>query len=97
VQTTWIAYTVLRQGIEALGDLAITSTGLRHALDNGLRVDTGGLTPVLGWRFQDLLAARDYPRLVNTDVTFQQVKGGRLGSARPGFINVSATLEGTVP
>lgn len=93
VQTTWIAYTVLRRAVEALGDRPITGNSLRHAFDNGLRVGTGGLTPVLSWRFQDLLAAEDYPRAINTDVTFQQVKGGRLVAERDGFVNVLTTLE----
>ncbi|WP_255950063.1 ABC transporter substrate-binding protein [Streptomyces odontomachi] len=93
VQTTWIAYTVLRKAVESLGDQPVTGNSLRHAFDNGLRVGTDGLTPTLSWRFEDLLAAEDYPRAINTDVTFQQVKGGRLVAEREGFVNVSATLE----
>jgi ABC-type branched-subunit amino acid transport system substrate-binding protein len=93
VQTTWIAYTVLRKAVESLGNLAVTPGNLRHAFDNGLRVDTGGLTPVLSWRFQDLIAAEDFPRLINADVTFQVVHDGRLVAARKGFVNVTTTLE----
>ncbi|GHH68949.1 lipoprotein [Streptomyces sulfonofaciens] len=93
VQTTWIAYTVLRRAVESLGDQDVTANSLRHAFDNGLEVGTGGLTPPLRWRFQDFLAAEDYPRLVNADVTFQQVRDGRLVAERKGFVNVSGTLE----
>jgi hypothetical protein len=92
VQTTWIAYTVLRRAVEAMGDKELTPVALRSALNNGLRISTGGLTPTLSWRFKDLLASQDYPRLVNTDVTFQVVRDGRLVSAHKGFVNVAGTL-----
>ncbi len=93
VQTTWIAYTVLRRAVESLGTADVTTNTLRHAFDNGLRVDTGGLTPVLSWRFEDLIAARHYPRLVNTHVTFQVVHAGHLVCGREGFVDVVQTLE----
>ncbi|WP_212912568.1 ABC transporter substrate-binding protein [Streptomyces sp. TS71-3] len=93
VQTTWIAYTVLRKAVESLGNENVTANTLRHAFDNGLKVETGGLTPPLRWDFSDLLAAPDFPRLVNADVTFQQVRDGRLVAERKGFVNVSNTLE----
>lgn len=93
VQTTWIAYTVLRKAIESLGSGEITPLAIRRTLDNGLKVNTGGLTPTLRWRFEDLIGAIDFPRLVNGDVTFQVVRDGRLTPARRGFVNMSKTLE----
>lgn len=93
VQTTYIAYTVLKQTIESLEGGEVSSRTLRRALDKGLKVETGGLTPTLSWRFKDMLAASDFPRLVNADVTFQMVRDGRLVPARKGFVNVSKTLE----
>ncbi|MER7347752.1 ABC transporter substrate-binding protein [Streptomyces aurantiacus] len=93
VQTTWIAFTVLRQAVESLNGDDVTPRALRRTLDQGLRVDTGGLTPMLSWRFEDMLAAGDYPRLINADVTFQVVRDGRLVLARKAFVNVAKTLE----
>ncbi|WP_406105834.1 ABC transporter substrate-binding protein [Streptomyces sp. NBC_01003] len=95
VQTTWIAYTVLKQVIESLGNGDVTSHTVRDALDGGLKVRTGGLTPTLSWRFEDMIAARGFPRLVNADVTFQVVRDGRLVAARRGLVDVSRTLEAT--
>ncbi|MFE9097150.1 ABC transporter substrate-binding protein [Streptomyces sp. NPDC007264] len=95
VQTTWIAYTVLRRVVESLGKGEVSARTIRTALDNGLEVNTDGLTPPLRWRFQDLTAVIDYPRLINSDVTFQVVRDGRLAAARKGFVNVSKTLEST--
>ncbi|MFD5075601.1 ABC transporter substrate-binding protein [Streptomyces sp. NPDC058371] len=93
VQTTWIAYTVFQQIVEALGDGEVSSRTIRRTLDDGLKVTTGGLTPTLSWRFEDLLAAVDFPRLINADVTYQVVREGQLVSARRGFANMSKTLE----
>ncbi|MFF1694736.1 ABC transporter substrate-binding protein [Streptomyces sp. NPDC058257] len=93
VQTTWIAYTVLKKAVESLDGGEVSSRTLRRALDRGLKVETGGLTPTLRWRFKDMLAASDFPRLINADVTFQEVRDGRLVPARKGFVNVSKTLE----
>jgi ABC-type branched-subunit amino acid transport system substrate-binding protein len=93
VQTTYLAYTVFRQAVEALGDHDVTATSVRSALDNGLKVDTGGLTPTLRWRFTARLAAIGFPRLVNADVTLQTVRQGRLVAARRGFEDMTKTLE----
>ncbi|GGX46608.1 lipoprotein [Streptomyces fructofermentans] len=93
VQTTWVAYTALREAVESLGDGEVSSRTLRRTLDDGLRIETGGLTPTLNWNFEDMLGAKGFPRLVNSDVTFQQVRGGRLVTARKGFVNVSKVLE----
>lgn len=92
VQTTWIAYTVLKAVIEKIGDEEVTSRAIRRVLDNGLQVDTGGLTPTLSWRFEDLIAAASFPRLINSEVTFQVVRKGQLIAARKGFVNVEQTL-----
>ncbi|MEV6563916.1 ABC transporter substrate-binding protein [Streptomyces kronopolitis] len=97
VQTTWIAYTVLRSLVEQLDDRGtedITAHTLQQALDRGDRaVDTGGLTPKLRWRDEDMLAVQDFPRIVNGTVTYQVVRDGELVAARKGFVNVTGTLE----
>ncbi|WAX79469.1 ABC transporter substrate-binding protein [Streptomyces sp. KMM 9044] len=93
VQTTWIAYTVFRQVVESLGDGEVGADTVTRTLDDGLKVETGGLTPTLRWQFQDKLAAVGFPRLVNANVTFQEVEDGRLVSGRDGFIDVTDTLQ----
>ncbi|MFJ8534108.1 ABC transporter substrate-binding protein [Streptomyces sp. NPDC093591] len=93
VQTTWIAYTVFKKVVESLGDDEVTAASVREALDDGLKVSTGGLTPTLQWKFQDVLAAVGFPRLVNREVTLQVVRDGRLVAARKGFTNVTRTLQ----
>lgn len=93
VQTTWIAYTVFRQAVESLDGGEVTADSVRGALDNGLKVTTGGLTPTLRWEFTDRLASIGFPRLVNADVTLQAVQKGRLVSAKKGFVDVTKTLE----
>ncbi|MFF7448347.1 MULTISPECIES: ABC transporter substrate-binding protein [unclassified Streptomyces] len=93
VQTTWLAYTVFRAAVESLGDGEVTSTAVRKALDGGLKVNTGGLTPTLDWDYDNGLAAVGLPRLFNTEVTLQAVREGRLVTAREGFTDVRATLE----
>ncbi|WP_329282977.1 ABC transporter substrate-binding protein [Streptomyces sp. NBC_01451] len=93
VQTTWIAYTVLKAVVESLKGGEVSSTTVRRALDDGLRVTTGGLTPTLRWRFEDLLSVVGFPRLVNAQVTLQVVREGRLVAARKGFINTTKLLE----
>ncbi|MER5952028.1 ABC transporter substrate-binding protein [Streptomyces sp. NPDC001904] len=92
VQTTWIAYTVLRQVVAAIGDGEVTSDTVRRTLDKGLKVTTGGLTPPLRWDFDHMSAAVGYPRLVNARVTFQQVRGGRLVATRSASVDVTKTL-----
>lgn len=92
VQTTWIAYTVLKQVVESLDSDEVTAVQLSHALDNGVRIDTGGLTPALRWRYDDLLGAPGFPRIVNHDVTFQVVRQGRLVAQKPGFVDVGETV-----
>ncbi|MDI3386466.1 ABC transporter substrate-binding protein [Streptomyces sp. B-S-A8] len=93
VQTTWIAYTVFKQVVESLGDGEVNARTVARALNDGVRVDTGGLTPTLSWRFEDTVAASEFPRLVNANVTYQVVKDGRLVAARKSAVDVSRTLE----
>ncbi|KUN97632.1 ABC transporter substrate-binding protein [Streptomyces caeruleatus] len=93
VQTTWIAYTVFKKVVESLGDNAVTADSVRGALNKGLKVSTGGLTPTLQWKFQDVLASVGYPRLVNRKVSLQVVREGRLVAARKNFIDVTRTLQ----
>ncbi|MEV6177964.1 ABC transporter substrate-binding protein [Streptomyces sp. NPDC052016] len=93
VQTTWIAYTVFRQVVESLGGGEVTADSVRDALDDGLRISTGGLTPELRWGFTDKLASIGFPRLVNADVTLQTVRKGQLVAAKNGFVDVTKTLE----
>lgn len=93
VQTTWIAYTVFRAALESLGEgRSVGAETVRERLDEGRPITTGGLTPALRWRYEDLLAAHDYPRIVNTRVTYQRVRDGRLESARRGFVDVAESL-----
>ncbi|MGW1724933.1 ABC transporter substrate-binding protein [Streptomyces sp. NPDC002306] len=93
VQTTWIAYTVFKRVIESLAGGEVSADTVREALDDGLEIGTGGLTPTLRWRFQDRLAAVGFPRLTNAAVTLQLVKKGQLVAARKSFIDVTGTLE----
>ncbi|MFP3991732.1 ABC transporter substrate-binding protein [Streptomyces sp. E11-3] len=96
VQTTWIAYTVFQQVVESLGDGSeVSARTVSRTLNDGLRVETGDLTPPLSWRFEDTIAGRSYPRLVNAHVTFQMVRDGRLVAARKEAVDVSTTLEQT--
>ncbi|MFC8840654.1 ABC transporter substrate-binding protein [Streptomyces griseoincarnatus] len=93
VQTTWIAYTVLRQAVESLGDGEVTADTVTAALDGGLKVTTGDVTPTLRWKFQDALASIGLPRLVNANVTLHVVEKGRLTAAADGFTDVTSTLQ----
>ncbi|MFE4641726.1 ABC transporter substrate-binding protein [Streptomyces sp. NPDC056730] len=94
-QTTWIAYTALKAVIESVNSDVITSGKIADSLDRGARVDTGGLTPPLRWRYQDMLGTPGFPRIVNGNVTFQVVRDGRLVAETKGFANVGQTLSGT--
>ncbi|MGX1632304.1 ABC transporter substrate-binding protein [Streptomyces albidoflavus] len=95
VQTTWIAYEVLRRAVAEVDADRVTARAVHRVLDDGLSVDTGGLTPELRWRFEDLLAARDHPRLVNAEVTFQTVRSGRLTATGSGPHDLTGTLGAT--
>ncbi|MFI8948204.1 ABC transporter substrate-binding protein [Streptomyces sp. NPDC053750] len=93
VQTTWIAYTVLKEVVESLGDGEVSAGTVRRALDGGLKVGTGGLTPTLQWTFADKLASVGFPRLVNTEVTVQVVRQGRLVSDREDAVDTTRILR----
>ncbi|MFC4886866.1 ABC transporter substrate-binding protein [Streptomyces beijiangensis] len=93
VQTTWIAYTVLKQAVESLDKDSVSTRELAGRLDHGQPVTTGGLTPALRWDFASMLASADFPRVVNRSVTYQVVRQGRLVAQRKGFVNVGPTLE----
>ncbi|WP_369145808.1 ABC transporter substrate-binding protein [Streptomyces sp. R44] len=95
VQTTWIAYTVLKDVIESLDEDTITAGQITHALDRGEQIDTGGLTPSLRWKYEDLLGAPGFTRIVNHEVTFQVVRQGRLVAQKPGFVDVGETVLST--
>lgn len=93
VQTTWVAYTVLRQVLKSLDGEAVTAKAVQRALDRGDPVGTGGLTPKLNWGYDNMLAARDFPRIVNAMVTYQRVQDGKLRPVHEGFVDVQETLE----
>ncbi|MER5889983.1 ABC transporter substrate-binding protein [Streptomyces sp. NPDC001941] len=93
VQTTWIAFTVFRAAVESLGDQRVTATRVAGALDRDVRVDTGGLTPSLRWRPSDLLGRPGQLRVVNSDVTFQVVRRGKLVAQRDDFVDVARTMR----
>lgn len=98
VQTTWIAYTVFRKAVESLGGGEVSADSVRGALNDGLRIPTGGLTPTLRWprdtwSSTNHLASIGFPRMVNANVTLQVVRQGRLVAARAGFTDVTETLQ----
>lgn len=94
VQTTWIAYTAFKAVVNSLGGGDVTADTVRRALDDGTRVNTGGLTPALQWSANDdTLASVGLSRLVNATVTLQVVRQGVLVSARKGFFDMTRTLE----
>ncbi|MGI5398239.1 ABC transporter substrate-binding protein [Streptomyces sp. CA-135486] len=96
VQTTWIAYTVLRAVIHSLGTADISPGTIARALDGGVEVSTGGLTPSLRWEYEDMLGTPGFPRIVNSSVTYQVVRDGRLVAQKPGFVDVAKTLANSV-
>ncbi|MEV7419319.1 ABC transporter substrate-binding protein [Streptomyces sp. NPDC089919] len=93
VQTTWIAYTVFAEVVKSLGDQEITPGKIANALDKSDGIKTGGLTPDLSWRYQDMRAVGGFPRIVNGRVHFQQVQQGRLVTEGEGAMDMTRTLE----
>ncbi|MGW5849223.1 ABC transporter substrate-binding protein [Streptomyces sp. NPDC055254] len=78
-QTTWIAYTVLNQIVSRFEEgEEVTARKISRRLNQSEAVPTGGLTPDLSWRYQDMRAVAGFPRIVNGRVTFQVVQAGRL-------------------
>ncbi|MEU9762492.1 ABC transporter substrate-binding protein [Streptomyces sp. NPDC047985] len=93
VQTTWIAYTVLNEIVKAIDSPQVTAGKVISTLNHGPKVETGGLTPALRWRFSDTLGSSAYPRIVNSKVTFQVVREGRLVADKKGLVDVAETLS----
>ncbi|MFH8639137.1 ABC transporter substrate-binding protein [Streptomyces goshikiensis] len=94
-QTTWIAYTVLDEVVKRFKDGEdITARKVARVLNQSEKIRTGGLTPDLSWRYQDMRAVAGFPRIVNGQVTFQIVRSGRL-VAQPGeeSMDMTPTLE----
>ncbi|MFE2325248.1 ABC transporter substrate-binding protein [Streptomyces sp. NPDC059385] len=94
-QTTWIAYTVLEQILKGFKkDDDVSARKVARALNQAQAIKTGGLTPDLSWRYQDMRAVAGFPRIVNGRVTFQVVQSGRL-VAQPGeqSLDMTPTLE----
>lgn len=92
VQTTWIAYSVFTEVVRAMGEEEVNPMTLKRALDKANGISTGGLTPDLGWRNENMLPVPGHPRMVNAKVVYQVVKDGRLVAARTGFVDMAATL-----
>ncbi|NEA54538.1 ABC transporter substrate-binding protein [Streptomyces sp. SID13666] len=92
VQTTWIAYSVFTEVVRAMGEEEVNPMTLKRALDKANAISTGGLTPDLGWRNENMLPVPGHPRMVNAKVVYQVVKDGRLVAARTGFVDMAATL-----
>ncbi|WP_431679980.1 ABC transporter substrate-binding protein [Kitasatospora sp. KL5] len=98
VQTTWVAYEVLRAAAARVdASKPLTAKTLRAVLDSGDPIETNGATPPLSWGMTNMLASADSPRLVNTSVTFQQVQGGRLVEQHKGFVDIRWVLAGGKP
>ncbi|MFC9584511.1 ABC transporter substrate-binding protein [Streptomyces yangpuensis] len=94
-QTTWIAYTVLSEIVKRFGKgEGVDARKVKRSLNEAQPVRTGGLTPDLSWRYQDMRAVAGFPRIVNGRVTFQIVQSGRL-VAQPGeqSLDMTPTLE----
>jgi hypothetical protein len=97
-QTTWIAYAVLAKVLRAMDpDITPTRENVQRALDHTTHLSTGGLTPDLGWTDADMKSVPEHARMVNTEVSYQVIKNGRIVAARPGFIDLTATLRTRLP
>lgn len=93
-QTTWIAYTVFTKVLRAMDkDTAVTTDSVQKALDRTTGLSTGGLTPDLGWTDSDLHNIPGHNRMVDTEVTYQVVRQGKLVQDGPGFVDEAATLK----
>ncbi|MGW7524890.1 ABC transporter substrate-binding protein [Streptomyces sp. NPDC054783] len=95
VQTTWIAYTVLKAVLDKIGGGEVSADSVRRTLDDGPQVSTGGLTPPLRWSYSSRLASVGFPRMVNADVTLQVVQDGKLVAARKGVGGFDGTTDMT--
>ncbi|SCE45239.1 amino acid/amide ABC transporter substrate-binding protein, HAAT family [Streptomyces sp. DvalAA-14] len=94
VQTTWIAYDVFTKVVRAMDPKTqLNATNVQRAMDRTTKLSTGGLTPDLGWTDDDAKSVPQHARMVNTQVTYQQIVNGRLVAARPGFVDLTSTLR----
>ncbi|WP_051836090.1 ABC transporter substrate-binding protein [Streptomyces sp. NRRL WC-3742] len=93
VQTTWVSYEVFRVVSEKLSAAGkeVTAKSVAALLDSGEGIDVG-LIPSLNWGPTNMLPSTESPRLVNTWITYQVVKGGRMTQAQPGFVDVRWVL-----
>jgi hypothetical protein len=98
VQTTWVSYEVFRTVTQKLSEAGkpVTSKSITGLLDAGEGIDTG-ITPPLNWGGTNMLPSTESPRLVNTWVTYQVVKNGRMTLQQPGFVDVRWALTGGRP
>ncbi|MEU9041896.1 MULTISPECIES: ABC transporter substrate-binding protein [unclassified Kitasatospora] len=98
VQTTWVSYEVFRTVAQKLAEAGkpVTSKTVTGLLDAGEGIDTG-VTPPLSWGTTNMLPSTESPRLVNTWVTYQVVKNGRMTLQQPGFVDVRWVLTGGRP
>ncbi|MFE4973431.1 ABC transporter substrate-binding protein [Kitasatospora sp. NPDC056651] len=98
VQTAWVAYEVFRTVVQKLTERGkpVTPNTVSSLLDGGEGIDTG-ITPTLNWGTTNMLPSSGSPRLVNTWVTYQVVKNGRMTLQQPGFVDIRWTLTGGRP
>ncbi|WP_224284991.1 ABC transporter substrate-binding protein [Streptomyces sp. LS1784] len=98
VQTTWVAYEVFRTAVQKLAEAGrpVTSKAVSSLLDSGEGIDIG-ITPPLNWGTTNMLPSSGSPRLVNTWVTYQVVKNGRMTLQQPGFVDIRWALTGGRP
>ncbi|MBV6698573.1 ABC transporter substrate-binding protein [Kitasatospora aureofaciens] len=98
VQTTWVSYEVFRVVSDKLtaAGKQVTAKTVSGLLDSGEGIDVG-LTPPLNWGTTNMLPSTESPRLVNTWVTYQVVKDGRMTLQQPGFVDVRWVLTGSKP
>ncbi|MBO1416042.1 ABC transporter substrate-binding protein [Streptomyces sp. FH025] len=98
VQTTWVAYEVFRLVSDKLAAAGkpVTAKSIAALLDSGEVIDVG-LTPPLNWGTTNMLPSGESPRLVNTWITYQVVKGGRMTLQQPGFVDIRWVLTGARP
>ncbi|MGW2252331.1 ABC transporter substrate-binding protein [Kitasatospora sp. NPDC001660] len=98
VETTWVAYEVFRQLSDKLTSAgkAVSAKTVTALLDSGEGIDVG-LTPPLNWGTTNMLPSTESPRLVNTWVTYQVVRNGRMTLQQPGFVDVRWVLTGGRP
>ncbi|MGW2373839.1 ABC transporter substrate-binding protein [Kitasatospora sp. NPDC001683] len=98
VQTTWVAYEVFRVVVEKLSAAGkpVDAKSIAALLDSGEGIDVG-LTPPLNWGTTNMLPSTESPRLVNTWITYQVVRNGRMTLQQPGFVDVRWVLTGGRP